>query len=209
MACPNMGSLVLWLVFLQLVFCKCSRVFFEIGAAEQQLGRLTFQLSTLLPQHAENVRLLCSEERVGLDAALTYRGCAFDHSPAYVEGAQYKWGHVLKGRGRNALDRPKEPIRDRESLSACAMPCFGGSYYGLPVGDDDPKMSVVLTVPISGPGSGFTRLSIVRVQESPPSWRQRLLLNSAVIGWLEEGQDTVRAMARARTPPIVLECGVC
>ena len=165
--------LILVLPLLLLPCSACTRIFLEIGTASQSLGRLIFHLDTsLLPKHAENIRLLCSEERIGVDAALTYRGCAFDHSPAYVEGAQYKWAHILKGRGRNALEnRPRQPIRDGGALSACAVACVGGGkYYGVRV--EDEGAGVVLTTPISGPGSGFTRLAIVRVGESPPSWRQ-------------------------------------
>eukprot|EP00957_Ditylum_brightwellii_P017508 1319324-Ditylum_brightwellii.AAC.1 len=62
---------------------------------------------------------------------------------------------------------------------------------------------------MSGPGRGSTRLAVVRVGESPPAWKERLLLNSAIIGVLEEGLDTLHAMARQEFgPPVVTASGV-
>ena len=87
---------------------------------------------------------------------------------------------------------------------------------------------ILLTVPIRG----SSRFSIVRVSESPREWGERLLLNSAVVGYLDcnaDGRfggddsdandaddensptslDVLRAMARQRVgPPKIVDCGV-
>jgi len=93
--------------------------------------------------------------------------------------------------------------------------CFGGSYYGSPFvsaqeeDGSDESAGVCLTVPMSGPGRGSTRLAIVRVGESPSAWKERLLLNSAIIGVLEDGLDALRVMARQSSgPPVVAASGV-
>jgi hypothetical protein len=143
-------------------------------------------------------------------------GCEFQHSPQFVEGfAQYRWGHLLKGRGRNAVGRAEERISDPENMRKCMHSVYGGQYYGLnydrdvpTVGDRDER--VVLTVPLVGPGRGSTDLSIVRVGESPPEWKERLLLNSAVLGWLDPSSlETLRGMARqTQGAPKVVESGI-
>jgi len=191
--------------------CWAYRVYFDIAVAELPIGRLVFKLDNdILPLHAENVRRLCTGEQSAIDPKLTYEGCAFEHGPSYVAGPQYKWSHVLKGRGRNAVGRANELIRDPERLAACVRDGPAGSrYYGLDVvSGEGIDAGIVLTVPVQGPGRGSSRVVVVRVRESPPSWQQRLLLNSAVIGVLEpESASVVEAMASAGSPPIVARCG--
>ncbi len=96
-------------------------------------------------------------------------------------------------------------------------------------GEDMEVQAVLLTVPIHGPKSGTSKFSIVRVGESPREWGERLLLNSAVIGYLDctadgrivEGgvgdandservhpMDVLRAMSQQRMgPPTIINCG--
>mmetsp|Transcript_4756 Transcript_4756/g.11303 ORF Transcript_4756/g.11303 Transcript_4756/m.11303 type:complete len:177 (+) Transcript_4756:530-1060(+) len=66
----------------------------------------------------------------------------------------------------------------------------------------------VLTIPVGGPGHGMSRFDIIRVSESPSSWKQRLLLNQAVIGRMESGRKTLQLMATARQAPKIVDCGV-
>ena len=86
----------------------------------------------------------------------------------------------------------------------------------------------VLAVPVGGPGSGTSRFDIIRVGESPPAWRQRLLLNQvrqcwvmlraasphsaawwqAVIGQMESGAPALRAIASGIGPARIVRCGV-
>lgn len=182
----------------------------DVAAGTRQLGRLVIALDAASPLEntVANVRRLCSSERTPLDPRLTFRGCAFDFSPSYVEGAQYKWSHVLKGNGLNAVGQPHARLEERAALARCAHRCYGGCYYGMELPSDGPPASV-LTVPVAGPGSGFTRIAIVRVRDSPPQWREQLLLNSAVLGALEpESEPVLLAMARAEAPPVVTGCGV-
>lgn len=86
--------------------------------------------------------------------------------------------------------------------------------------DDVEREAVLLTVPIHGLGAGTSKFSIVRVSESPREWGERLLHNSAVIGYLDcsireeddgsvSSLDVLRAMARQRVaPPKIVECGI-
>ena len=179
-----------------------SVVFFDIAIGGAPVGRLTFGLApTLLPSASENIRVLCSGERTSIDQRLSYVGCEFVHSPSAVEGPQYRWSHVLKGRGRCAA-----PLDDAATLARCRRTEYGGDYYGLECLAE--AGSVALTVPIQGPGSGTSRIVLCRVGDSPPAWRQRLLLNSAVVGVMVEGQQALRAMATARQPPVVSASGV-
>ena len=89
--------------------------------------------------------------------------------------------------------------------------------------DADDNAAVLLTVPISGPGFGTSKFSIVRVSESPREWGERLLKNSAVVGFLDcsanggFGEDTndgrcslqvLRAMAKQKIGvPTIVACG--
>lgn len=127
-----------------------------------------------------------------------------------------------------------EPFSDMERVKECSHSCFGGVYYGQEYdeivnliaaqdGGGD-QVAVLLTVPIQGPGAGTSKFSMVRVSESPREWRERLLLNSAVVGYLDCGANggfgegtmdgrtalqVLRAMAQQRMgPPKIVDCGV-
>jgi len=195
-------------------------IFLEIEVADEKIGRLQFIIpdTKMLPLHTENILQLCSKEKSSIDPRMKYTGCEFQHAPQFVEGfAQYRWGHTLHGRGRNTVGRADERIKDPTSMTACTHSVYGGQYYGLHYENDIPKQdldgkdaTVVLTVPLVGPGRGSTDLCIVRVGESPPEWKERLLLNSAVLGWMDpSSMETLQTMARqTRGPPKVVDSGV-
>jgi hypothetical protein len=196
-------------------------IFFDIEITGEAIGRLEFTIPNvkLLPLHIENIVKLCTQERSSIDPRCKYIGCEFQHSPQFVEGfAQYRWGHTLKGCGQNAIGRATDRISDPDNMRKCIHSIYGGQYYGLNYETDVPKFltdngrdtTVVLTVPLVGPGRGSTDLAIVRVGESPPEWKERLLLNCAVLGWLEPSSlDTLHLMARqTRGPPKVVKSGV-
>lgn len=84
-------------------------------------------------------------------------------------------------------------------------------------------------MPIQGPGAGTSKFSIVRVSESPQEWGERLLHNSAIIGYLDcsaladgsisrddddveegpTGLDVLQAMARQKVgPPKIVSSGI-
>lgn len=183
------------------------RVYFDVSAGGEALGRLTVRLlPEILPRAVENVRLLATGEQRSIDERLTYRGCAFDHSPAYVAGPQYKWAHILRGRGRNCV---KDPLFDSRALLAGSMiKTYGGIYYGPRDVFGDGQVRTVVTIPVTGPSRGSSSISFVRVVDSPPAWRETLLLNSCVVGVLEEdGEAVLERIARSRVPPVVEECG--
>ncbi|KAL7540944.1 hypothetical protein ACHAXR_010504 [Thalassiosira sp. AJA248-18] len=173
----------------------------------------------------------------------------FQYSPATIEDGsfRYRWGHVCEGHGRNGIQTTSssgvttswdEPFSDPQRVQECAQNCFGGAYYGQRydeivdiLANDGQDVAVLLTVPIQGPGSGTSKFSVVRVSESPREWGERLLLNSAVVGYLDCGADgsfggnsaddendgtevsptaldVLRAMARQRMgPPKIIHCG--
>ena len=173
--------------------------------------RLVFHIPqpNLLPRHAENIIALAKQSRRSIDSRCHYVGCAFRHSPQFVEGfPQYRWAHVLDGRKINAVGQGPERIEEREAMTSCKVTVQGsGDYYGYPY---DPDRPIVLTVPLVGPGRGSTSFSIVRVGDSPQEWGERLLINSAVIGWMDDAcSDALVAMA-AQTdgPPTVVDSGV-
>ena len=191
------------------------QIYFDIEVSGSAIGRLVFELPnpSPLPLHKENVVQLCAGDRVGIDPKATYQGCRFEFSPVYTEGqGQYRWAHVLKGYGRNAVGRADQPIVDAVNQLKCTHSCFGGQYYGVRYDEDeDDYPRVLLTVPITGPGHGTSRICIVRVGESPREWKERLLLNSGVIGKLvgEESLETLRVMARQNVgPPKIAKSGV-
>ena len=99
---------------------------------------------------------------------------------------------------------------DKTSQLASTHACFGGQYYGVKYDANDDRHAVVLAVPVLGPGYGSSRFSIVRVAESPPAWRERLLLNLGVVGFLvPNSYDVLRAMARQRLgPPTIVASGL-
>eukprot|EP00591_Stephanopyxis_turris_P000293 CAMPEP_0195521372 /NCGR_PEP_ID=MMETSP0794_2-20130614/18558_1 /TAXON_ID=515487 /ORGANISM="Stephanopyxis turris, Strain CCMP 815" /LENGTH=223 /DNA_ID=CAMNT_0040650911 /DNA_START=226 /DNA_END=897 /DNA_ORIENTATION=+ len=189
------------------------RIYFDIDIGGTPCGRLTFKLAdpTLLPLHTENLKKLCTGERRAIDPAAHYVGCTFDFSPDYVEDGlgRYRWAHILKGRGHNAVGKATDPISDPSHLLACTNSCFGGQYYGVEYQAENDDAGVLLTVPIVGPGRGSSRIAIVRVGESPQEWRERLLVNSAVLGKLESGLETLHAMARQKVaPPKIIAAGL-
>ena len=113
----------------------------------------------------------------------------------------------------------EECLLDPQNLKNCQHSIYGGVYYGLEYGvgvgagvgaeDVENEEGVVLTVPLVGAYRGSTSFSIVRVGESPQEWRERLLLQSAVLGVLESGIDVLREMARQTSgPPTVVVSGI-
>ncbi len=192
-----------------------TRVFLDIAIGNNgaKLGRMVFNLKQseqLLPKHTENFLKLCTGSVRSLDSRCSYEKCAFKHSPQFVETfPQYRWAHQLDGRGKNAVREDR--ISDPDNLKQCAHSLYGGVYYGLDYNGSEEMEDgggVVLTLPLVGAYRGSTSFSIVRVGESPPEWRERLLLNSAVIGYLESGLDILQKMARQTDgPPTVVESG--
>lgn len=192
---------------------SAKKIYFDIEIAGTPVGRLVFELTSPspLPLHTENIIKLCRGDHVGIDPKATYKGCQFEFSPVYVEGGQYRWGHVLKGYGRNAIGKADAPIVDAANQLKCTHSCFGGQYYGDRYVENDKDAGVLLTVPVTGPGHGSSRISIVRVGESPREWKERLLINSGVIGRLigDESLRTLQNMARQKVgPPRVTASGV-
>jgi hypothetical protein len=193
---------------------SAGRIYFEIEVANQPVGRLVFILTnpSPLPLHTENLIKLCKGERRGIDPKAHYIGCEFDYSPATIEDGlgRYRWGHVMKGRGRNAIGRADAAIVDHENEAKHQHNCFGGQYYGDKYVEVDGDPGVLLTVPIVGPGRGSSRFSIVRVGESPQEWGERLLLNCGVVGRLDpDSLSTLHALARQRQgPPTIVDSGV-
>ncbi len=192
-----------------------TRVFFDIaiGNTDAKLGRMVFNLKDaeqLLPLHTENFLKLCSGSVRSLDPRCTYEKCAFKHSPQFVATfPQYRWAHQLDGRGKNAVREDR--ISDPHNLKQCTHSLYGGVYYGLDYNGSEEMEDgggVVLTLPLVGAYRGSTSFSIVRVGESPAEWRERLLLNSAVIGYLESGLEVLQKMARQTDgPPTVFRSG--
>jgi len=93
---------------------SATKVYFDIAIAtpkeEIPLGRLTFSLTPsthpyYLPLHTSNLVSLASSKRKSVDSKATYEGCTFQYSPAAIEDGsfRYKWGHVMIGNGRNAI----------------------------------------------------------------------------------------------------------
>jgi hypothetical protein len=149
---------------------------------------------------------------------------------------RYRWSHVVRGRNRNAIGRATEPIVDAASVRQCTNAVFGGQYYGDVVDVDSNnaivdeesssslspyinattvRLGIVLAVSVAGAGYGSSRFALVRVGESPLEWRQRLLLNSGVIGRLVSGHETLHALARrdrrtasSLSPPTIVAAGV-
>ena len=193
---------------------SADQIYFDIEAGGKPLGRLLFRLTnpSPLPLHTENIIKLCKGERRSIEPLAHYVGCEFEYSPLYVEDGmgRYRWGHVLKGRGRNAIGRSDEPIVDKRSQSQCTHSCFGGQYYGDKYVESEDDPGVFLTVPVAGPGRGSSKLSIVRVGESPQEWRESLLVNSGVVGRLDPSSlEVLQTMARQMMgPPKVVGSGV-
>jgi hypothetical protein len=191
--------------------------YFDIEITGIQVGRLIFHLAdpSPLPLHAKNFIELVKGSRRGIDPKAHYVGCEFDFSPASVEDGmgRYRWGHQVRGRGRNAIGRADHPINDPENQLKHTHSCFGGQYYGIKYDPDvmeagDP--GVLLTVPVTGPGYGSSKFSIVRVGESPMEWRERLLVNCGVVGRMDPScLDVLHKMARQREgPPTIVATGI-
>ena len=233
-----------------------TKIYFDIAIStpkdEITLGRLTFNLTPsthpyYLPLHISNLISLASSSRKSIDSKATYEGCTFQYSPAAIEDGslRYKWGHVMVGNQRNAIQTKSvsgeelgydEPFSDPQRVKECSHSSFGGVYYGQSyeeivelLAKDGQDIVVVLTVPIQGPGSGTSKFSIVRVSESPQEWGERLLHNSAIVGYLDcnapadssfmdgdrtdegdpTGLDVLQAMARQTVgPPKIISSGV-
>ena len=186
-------------------------IYFDISLENEPIGKLTFRLikdPIACPKLRENFVKLCTGERKPIDPQCTYVGCTFKHSPQSVEGfPQYRWAHEVEGRKRNALGRPTERILEG-ALRQCYHSIYGGVYYGMNYDHIKDPYGVVLTVPLVGPLRGSSSFSIIRVDESPMEWKERLLLNSAVLGSLESGIETLHIMARqSRAPPMITGSG--
>lgn len=195
---------------------SANSVYFDIEVAGTPIGRLIFHLTnpSPLPLQAENLVQLAKGSRRGIDPKAHYVGCEFDYSPASVEDGmgRYRWGHQLRGRGRNAVGRADAPISDPSNQLKHTHPCFGGQYYGDKYNEEDLDQNdpgVLLTIPITGPGYGGSKFSIVRVRESPQEWQERLLINAGVIGKMDPTSlEVLHAMARQRMgPPTVVGAG--
>lgn len=192
-------------------------VYFDIEVAGTEIGRLVFHLAnpSPLPLHTENLIELAKGSRRGIDPRAHYVGCEFDFSPSTIEDGmgRYRWGHQLKGRGRNAIGRADENINDPENQLKYTHSCFGGQYYGVrydPSKFEEGDPGVLLTVTVLGPGRGTSKFSIVRVGESPNEWGERLLLNAGVIGKMDPScLEVLHTMVRQRQgPPTVVAAGV-
>ena len=206
-----------------------TRIYFDIQINEEDIGRLVFYIDTstiLSPSsttnssdYVTNIIQISKGARTAIDPKCQYTNCAFLHSPQFVEGfPQYRWTHILNGNGRNAIGRSPTDrlILDSNTRSHYINGC--GHYYGMsyielvdtltaPVPTN--PYGVYLSVPLVGPYRGLSSFSIVRVDESPQEWRERLLLNSVVLGTLESGIETLHTMARQTSgPPVVIRSGV-
>lgn len=195
------------------------RLYLDVSCGQSApKGRVLLHLdeaaTVQLPRATENMRLLFTGERSPINPSLTYANCAFVHTPASMEAsAQYRWAHVLRGPKVAAL--PGGSLDSPAHLSACAHDLNfpgGGRYYGACVdpNSDPAEGGTVVAVPVAGPGAGKSRLVIIRVAESPATWRERLLINLAVLGHVagSESQAMVRAMAQSREAPVVCACGL-
>lgn len=177
---------------------ESTNIYFDIGLDTKEemksIGRLVFNLynaEEILPLHTRNLVKLCTGEMRAIDPRCSYLKCQFKFSPQFVETfPQYRWGHIVDGKGRNAEGRPNERIQDPENLNKCKHEIYGGTYYGLKYDEEllqSTENGVILTVPLVGAYRGSTSFSIVRVGESPMEWKERLLLNSAVlVVWNQE-----------------------
>ena len=220
------------------------------GSTILNVGRLWFNLTPVnhphyLPLHISNLCSLAASKRKAIDPKATYIGCTFQFSPATIDDGsfRYRWGHQVDGYRRNGIQVSLasgrvtdwgEPFSDPERIKECAHDSFGGKYYGWRYDEISNLLSVeegggdtaaiLLTVPIHGPGAGTSQFSIVRVSESPREWGERLLLNSAVVGFLDcpgnggfgddtnDGRnslDVLRAMAKQKIGvPTIVGCGI-
>jgi len=196
-----------------------TRIFFDIEISSTPIGQLVFNLGPpdkyLLPNHTQNIIKLCKGDMRGIDPRCTFERCEFKFSPQFVEGfPQYRWAHICDGKGINAVRAVDggDRISDLgELMKACSHSIYGGTYYGMKYipeeAEEDIRRGVLFTVPLVGMHRGKTSFSIVRVSESPQEWRERLLLNSAVLGYLESGIETLHAMQQTNGPPCIVQSG--
>lgn len=189
------------------------RFYLDVSVAGENVGKLEFFIPkprSVFPMHTENILKLADGSSTGLDPRLSYKNCEFQYSPQFIEGfPQYRWAHNLPGRGRNAVGRAEERIVDVECLQATTYRLYGGIYYGLEYSTIPEDNAGILTIPMTGPTRGSSGLSIVRVDDSPKEWRERLLLNSAVLGWLEpQSASALQGFQQTNGPPTVVDCGV-
>ncbi len=221
----------------------------QSGSTILNVGRLWFNLTPsnhphYLPLHISNICSLAASKRKAIDPKATYIGCTFQFSPATIDdnSFRYRWAHQVDGNRRNGIQVSlasgrvtdwDEPFSDPERIKECAHDSFGGKYYGwrydeisnlLAKEEGGDTAAILLTVPIHGPGAGTSQFSFVRVSESPREWGERLLLNSAVVGFLDcaanggfgddtnDGRnslDVLRAMAKQKIGvPTIVGCGV-
>lgn len=180
------------------------RAFMDVEIEGTPAGRLTFDLRPdLCPKTVDNFVSLCAGTNVGIDPKLTYKGCTF-------EAYNGKYTYTCKGNGKHIYGRGKFVERDAMSATRNGTPgAGGGTYYGEPVDLMEDENSVVLAVPISGPGFGSSRFAVVRVGESPGSLKQRLLANTMVIGRCvdEVSWETLRLMTVADGRAKIVDCG--
>ena len=186
-----------------------------------------------LPVHTENFIQLIKGSYRGLDPRCHYVGCTFDFNPNTVEmldqnylNGRYKWTHSCVGRRRNVVttryksgeqQQRDQPIKDPISTRQCTHSCFGGQYYGWKYDNNDEEEqedydpNVMLCVSVAGPNYGSTKFAIVRVGESPPEWKERLLLNTGVIGKMDPScYDVLLKLARqTKGPPKIVASGIC
>jgi len=174
----------------------------------QPAGRLTFNLRPdLCPKTVANFLALCTGVNAGVDPKLTYAGCTF-------EPYSGKYTYVCKGNGKHVYGASVGKFVERDAMSATrngTPGAGGGVYYGEPVDLSEDERSVVLVVPISGPGFGSSRFAVVRVGDSPGSLKQRLLTNTMVIGRCvdEASRETLRLMTVADGRAKIVDCGEC
>lgn len=214
---------------------KLRRFYLDVAVEDEAIGRLVFCLpspndgnngdNTLFPNLIDNLLKLVSQERRSIDPQCHYVGCQFNYSPQFIQTLpQYRWAHVLPGRNRNAVGRPTERIAaDTSAMQKHQHAVYGGIYYGLHYptlamqtlpalynNNNIAGKTALLTLPMTGPGRGSTELRIVRVAESPREWGERLLLNTAVVGWVEPASMPVlQQMAQQRqAPPVVTDSGI-
>lgn len=218
------------------------------GSTVLNVGRIWFNITPKnhphhLPLHISNLCGLAAGTRKSVDPKATYVRCTFQFSPATIDDGsfRYRWAHQCDGNQRNAIRASlasggvsdwDEQFSDPERLKECTHNSFGGSYFGwryeeildLLSAEEGSAPAILLTVPIHGPGAGSSKFSIVRVSESPREWGERLLLNSAVVGFLDcnadggfgddtndgrDSLDVLRAMAKQKIGvPTILGCGV-
>lgn len=100
----------------------------------------------------------------------------------------------------------------KEAMAKCRLSVEGaGHYYGHPY---DPEHPVVLTVPLVGESPRTRRssaFSIVRVGASPQEeWGERLLIDSGVIGWLDEDCHQALLIMASQTDgrPEIVDSGI-